>query len=146
FFRRSVRKDHNYRCRFNGNCNVDKSHRNACRACRLKRCILAGMRIDAIQSERDIIGKRKKPSQEGDDATAFIESLLNSEKMCLQLRESVIKSTEQVAYDKGRILYEPRPRIATLNDVGTSIHQQLVITVEWAKTLEPFKSLSLQDQ
>jgi ABC-type transport system involved in Fe-S cluster assembly fused permease/ATPase subunit len=33
-----------------------------------------------------------------------------------------------------------------LNDVGTSIHQQLVLTVEWAKSLQDFRALSLDDQ
>jgi len=37
-------------------------------------------------------------------------------------------------------------RIATLNDVATSIHQQLVLTVEWAKSLSEFRALPLDDQ
>jgi hypothetical protein len=44
FFRRSVRKNHVYSCRFNRNCVVDKDKRNQCRYCRLKKCFRAGMR------------------------------------------------------------------------------------------------------
>jgi len=145
FFRRSIRKEHNYKCRFQQNCNVDKTHRNACRACRLRRCLVAGMRQNAIQNERDVIGKRRKLESEGETSSSFFQSLIYSEKLCLQLRESVIKSTEQVVYDKGKIKYEQR-NYATINDVGKSIHQQLCILVEWAKSLSQFQELSLNDQ
>lgn len=44
FFRRSVRKNHVYTCRFRRCCTVDKDKRNQCRYCRLKKCFKAGMR------------------------------------------------------------------------------------------------------
>ena len=44
FFRRSVRKNHVYTCRFNRNCIVDKDKRNQCRYCRLRKCFRAGMK------------------------------------------------------------------------------------------------------
>ena len=44
FFRRSVRKNHFYACRFSRNCVVDKDKRNQCRYCRLRKCFRAGMR------------------------------------------------------------------------------------------------------
>ena len=103
------------------------------------------MRQNAIQNERDVIGKRRKLESEGETSSSFFQSLMYSEKLCLQLRESVIKSTEQVVYDKGKIKYEQR-NYATINDVGKSIHQQLCILVEWAKSLSQFQELSLNDQ
>ncbi|KAI6178376.1 hypothetical protein M3Y98_00494000 [Aphelenchoides besseyi] len=146
FFRRSIRKAHCYKCRFNGHCVVEKSNRNSCRACRLSRCIASGMRADAIQNERDVIGKRRRIDEEGDRGAEFLKRLLDSEKLCIQLRDSVIKTTGQVMYDKGKIKYEGNERIATLDDVGASIHQRLVLTVEWAKSLHEFSSLPLDDQ
>ena len=44
FFRRSVRKKNNYTCQYNRNCKMDKDKRNQCRYCRLKKCILVGMK------------------------------------------------------------------------------------------------------
>lgn len=44
FFRRSVRKNHVYSCRFQRTCVIDKDKRNQCRFCRLKKCFRAGMK------------------------------------------------------------------------------------------------------
>ncbi|CAG9789000.1 unnamed protein product [Diatraea saccharalis] len=54
FFKRSVRRDRRYACkaRTPGACLVDKAHRNQCRACRLAKCLDAGMNKDAVQHER----------------------------------------------------------------------------------------------
>ncbi|XGW21986.1 hypothetical protein V3C99_004723 [Haemonchus contortus] len=145
FFRRSIRKRHNYVCRFNKCCDVTKNQRNACRSCRLQKCIEVGMKSNAIQNERDTIGKRRKPEAETEE---LLDELLKSEKLCQQLRSSVIKSTEQVSYDCGKVKTWriEDDRRATLDDVGKSIHQQLVLLVEWAKSLPQFTHLSMDDQ
>ncbi|CAJ0584454.1 unnamed protein product, partial [Mesorhabditis spiculigera] len=49
FFRRTVRKRHNYSCRFKRMCIVDKDHRNTCRRCRYDVCMRMGMKTEAVQ-------------------------------------------------------------------------------------------------
>lgn len=49
FFRRSVRKNHLYTCRFSRNCVVDKDKRNQCRYCRLRKCFKAGMKKEGTR-------------------------------------------------------------------------------------------------
>ncbi|GMT37076.1 hypothetical protein PFISCL1PPCAC_28373 [Pristionchus fissidentatus] len=88
FFRRSIRKAQVYTCRFGHSCDVTKNRRNACRSCRMDRCVAVGMQSNAIQSERDILGKRKKP-EDADAEDEIMQSLLNSERLVQQLRTSV---------------------------------------------------------
>lgn len=49
---RSIRRNRQYVCksRTQNKCPVDKTHRNQCRACRLNKCIKAGMNRDGEQS------------------------------------------------------------------------------------------------
>ena len=48
FFKRSIRRSRSYVCKAKspGTCTVDKTHRNQCRACRLVKCVDAGMNKD----------------------------------------------------------------------------------------------------
>uniref|UniRef100_A0A183BZN2 Nuclear receptor domain-containing protein n=1 Tax=Globodera pallida TaxID=36090 RepID=A0A183BZN2_GLOPA len=59
FFRRSVTYKQHFVCRKGDNCNVDVSVRCACRACRLAKCKLAGMRDSDVQPKRDPTGSQK---------------------------------------------------------------------------------------
>jgi hypothetical protein len=52
FFKRSVRRNLSYQCRGNKNCPIDQHHRNQCQHCRLKKCVKAGMRKEAVQPGR----------------------------------------------------------------------------------------------
>lgn len=61
FFRRTIRSQQTYTCRFAQKCAIDKDQRNACRYCRFQRCLTVGMEPEAIRPDRDIIGKQKNP-------------------------------------------------------------------------------------
>ena len=88
FFRRSVRKNHQYTCRFNRNCVIDKDKRNQCRYCRLKKCFRAGMKKEAVQNERDRITCRR-PSYDdtansgGTSISALLHAEMYSRQVCL---------------------------------------------------------------
>nr|XP_018671289.1 nuclear receptor subfamily 5 group A member 2-like isoform X1 [Ciona intestinalis] len=54
FFKRSIRRNRKYVCKGSskGDCKVDKTHRNQCRACRLAKCLRVDMKEEAVQHER----------------------------------------------------------------------------------------------
>ncbi|KAF8363410.1 nhr-88 [Pristionchus pacificus] len=83
FFRRTIRNNQTYSCRFEKKCAIDRDQRNACRYCRFQRCIAVGMEPDAIRPDRDIIGKQKNPrrrrltvkSEDGEEPSSTNERL-----------------------------------------------------------------------
>ena len=54
FFKRSIRRGREYGCKSGEeeSCVIDKTHRNQCRGCRLRRCLQVGMNREAVQHER----------------------------------------------------------------------------------------------
>ncbi|KAK7922696.1 hypothetical protein WMY93_009598 [Mugilogobius chulae] len=83
FFRRSVRKNHMYSCRFNRQCIVDKDKRNQCRYCRLKKCFRAGMKKEAVQNERDRISTRRSSYE--DSSLPSINALIQADVLSRQI-------------------------------------------------------------
>ncbi|XP_022344751.2 hepatocyte nuclear factor 4-gamma-like isoform X2 [Crassostrea virginica] len=135
FFRRSVRKNHVYSCRFNRNCVVDKDKRNQCRYCRLRKCFRAGMKKEAVQNERDRISVRRTSYEDVNQTNSLsVSTLLNAEILSRQMTSS------PVTHDLSQKL------VATANDVCESMKQQLLILVEWAKYIPCFCELSIDDQ
>ncbi|XP_055688224.1 hepatocyte nuclear factor 4-gamma isoform X2 [Lutzomyia longipalpis] len=139
FFRRSVRKNHLYTCRFSRNCVVDKDKRNQCRYCRLRKCFKAGMKKEAVQNERDRISSRRLSTEDRDTGNGLsVQSLLRAEMECRQSKIGVIlESTTENLENK---------QFASINDVCESMKQQLLNLVEWAKHIPAFNELQLDDQ
>ncbi|XP_069961230.1 hepatocyte nuclear factor 4-gamma-like isoform X2 [Cherax quadricarinatus] len=135
FFRRSVRKNHTYNCRFNRSCTVDKDKRNQCRYCRLRKCIRAGMKKEAVQNERDRISTRRPSYDESGSPTGMtLTTILNAEHLSRQFSPAM-----------GDVSMMNK-KVAGVMDVCDSMKQQLLILVEWAKYIPAFCDLILDDQ
>ncbi|KAJ7403574.1 Hepatocyte nuclear factor 4-alpha [Pitangus sulphuratus] len=117
FFRRSVRKNHMYSCRFNRQCVVDKDKRNQCRYCRLKKCFRAGMKKEAVQNERDRISTRRSSYE--DSSLPSINALLQAEVLAQQISSPVSVINGDI---RGK-------KIASISDVCESMKQQLLVLV-----------------
>ncbi|KAK6471899.1 hepatocyte nuclear factor 4-alpha isoform X1 [Huso huso] len=134
FFRRSVRKNHMYSCRFNRQCIVDKDKRNQCRYCRLKKCFRAGMKKEAVQNERDRISTRRSSYE--DSSLPSITALIQAEVLSRQISSTLPILNGDIRTKK----------IASIIDVCESMKQQLLVLVEWAKYIPAFCELALDDQ
>lgn len=142
FFRRSVRKNHHYCCRYNRKCVVNKDKRNQCRYCRLKKCFKAGMKKEAVQNERDRISSRKLSYEEQSDTNKGLSvlSLMQAEMLSRQVGAALESSRLKDDIDLSS------RKTANINDVCDSMKQQLLILVEWAKYIPAFRELTLDDQ
>ncbi|XP_051176240.1 hepatocyte nuclear factor 4-gamma-like isoform X4 [Leptopilina boulardi] len=142
FFRRSVRKNHLYTCRFSRNCVVDKDKRNQCRYCRLRKCFKAGMKKEAVQNERDRISCRRPSYEEqGNNGGGLsVVSLLHAEMLSRQVGAALEPSSPSNDIDLST------KQIANINDVCASMRQQLLNLVDWAKYIPAFLELTLDDQ
>ncbi|CAH0389201.1 unnamed protein product [Bemisia tabaci] len=136
FFRRSIRKDYNYACRFDRQCVVDVSQRNRCRFCRLKKCLKVGMNKDAVQNERDRITRRSMRTEEL-DANGLSTTLLLTTENLVQMNTLTVESDEVDMSFK---------RVANVVDICDSMRQQLINLVEWSKHIEAFRQLVFDDQ
>ncbi|XP_028592501.2 hepatocyte nuclear factor 4-gamma isoform X2 [Podarcis muralis] len=134
FFRRSIRKNHVYTCRFSRQCTVDKDKRNQCRYCRLRKCFRAGMKKEAVQNERDRISTRRSAS-DGSNIPS-INMLAQAELLSHQLPVSSPCAGTDISVKK----------IAGISEVCESMRQQLLVLVEWAKYIPAFCELRLDDQ
>uniref|UniRef100_A0A0A9WNS0 Transcription factor HNF-4 n=1 Tax=Lygus hesperus TaxID=30085 RepID=A0A0A9WNS0_LYGHE len=137
FFRRSVRKNHVYNCRFTRNCVVDKDKRNQCRYCRLRKCFKAGMKKEAVQNERDKISSRRASYDEICYHGLSVTTLVNAEQQSQQAGGYLDPHHESDLSAK---------RTATTTDVCDSMKCQLLNLVEWAKCIPVFGELIQDDQ
>ncbi|CAF3714359.1 unnamed protein product [Rotaria socialis] len=155
FFRRSVRKNPVYECRHQNNCTIDKDKRNQCRHCRWKKCIRMGMKKDAVQKERDRLGRQRNHvcgygtantksnvnltgslDEDADDLS--VTALLKAEKTAQEYIGRQIRLDRQPSNTE-RVQ-------ATLETIGISMNYQLRSLIEWAKDLKGFVELSDTDK
>nr|4HN6_A Chain A, Glucocorticoid receptor [Homo sapiens]4HN6_B Chain B, Glucocorticoid receptor [Homo sapiens] len=56
FFKRAVEGQHNYLCAGDNRCIIDKIRRKNCPACRYRKCLQAGMNLEARKTKKKIKG------------------------------------------------------------------------------------------
>ncbi|CAB4059549.1 NR2A4 [Lepeophtheirus salmonis] len=145
----SVRKERVYGCRQNRACIVNKDKRNNCRYCRLKMCIKAGMKKSAVQNERDRISCRKKTSAKDMNSAneLTVTALLNADKVG---QKSLLNSIVGGNINTNNFITEENvlanKQLASIEDIGHSMKEQLIVLVEWAKHIKAFCELSVDDQ
>ncbi|XP_015788497.1 retinoic acid receptor RXR-alpha-B [Tetranychus urticae] len=130
FFKRTVRKDLTYACREEKNCIIDKRQRNRCQYCRYQKCLIMGMKREAVQEER----QRNKDKNDNEVEST---STSHNDMPIERILEAELRS-------------EPRNDNLDLNDSIPNIWQaadrQLYQLIEWAKHIPHFCDLPIEDQ
>uniref|UniRef100_A0A8C7ITE3 Glucocorticoid receptor n=1 Tax=Oncorhynchus kisutch TaxID=8019 RepID=A0A8C7ITE3_ONCKI len=131
FFKRAVegtvaRGQHNYLCAGRKDCIIDKIRRKNCPACRFRKCLMAGMNLEARKTKKSLVPK----------------SMPQLTPTMLSLLKAIEPDTIYSGYD-GTLPDTSTRIMTTLNRLGG---RQVVSAVKWAKSLPGFRNLHLDDQ
>jgi len=70
FFRRSIARHLEYKCKFGGNCEIDMYMRKRCQSCRLKKCHQKGMKAECVEPPNVAAEKAERKRKMEEDIAA----------------------------------------------------------------------------
>ncbi|XP_051929997.1 glucocorticoid receptor isoform X2 [Hippocampus zosterae] len=149
FFKRAVEGQHNYLCAGRNDCIIDKIRRKNCPACRFRKCLMAGMNLEARKTKKNRVKGIQQsnspellPPKPAEPQALVPKCMPQLAPTMLSLLKSIEPDTLYAGYDN--TLPDTLSRVLTsLNRLGG---RQLISAVKWAKALPGFKNLHLDDQ
>ncbi|XP_020370084.2 progesterone receptor [Rhincodon typus] len=149
FFKRAVEGQHNYLCAGRNDCIIDKIRRKNCPACRFRKCLQAGMNLDARKTKK--LNKMKAPHTTTSETAVKVASP-DSSLVCSAMPTLTLPMVSILEMIEPDLLYAgydsslpdtPNRLLSGLNNLGGL---QMISVVKWAKSLPGFRSLHLDDQ
>ncbi|KAM9329784.1 mineralocorticoid receptor [Gastrophryne carolinensis] len=172
FFKRAVEGQHSYLCAGRNDCIIDKIRRKNCPACRLQKCLQAGMNLGARKSKK--LGKLKGAHEEHQQppslqqpttqspkeentftsiskdtsvSTNTIVPIISAVSPGLSLSASVIlENIEPEVVYAGYDGSQPDTAEHLLSSLNRLAGKQMIQVVKWAKVIPGFRNLPLEDQ
>lgn len=149
FFKRAVEGQHNYLCAGRNDCIIDKIRRKNCPACRYRKCLQAGMNLEARKTKKKIKGIQQAATGVSQDTsenpankTMVPAALPQLTPTLVSLLEVIEPEVLYAGYDSS--VPDSTWRImTTLNMLGG---RQVIAAVKWAKAIPGFRNLHLDDQ
>ncbi|KAF6720221.1 Glucocorticoid receptor [Oryzias melastigma] len=144
--RQNTDGQHNYLCAGRNDCIIDKIRRKNCPACRFRKCLQAGMNLEARKNKKLIKMKRPAGSSEPVNNNLPVPIIPRSMPQLVPTMLSVLKAIEPEIIYSGydSTLPDTSSRLmTTLNRLGG---QQVISAVKWAKSLPGFRNLHIDDQ
>ncbi|KAJ0050983.1 hypothetical protein NL108_011765 [Boleophthalmus pectinirostris] len=165
FFKRAVEGQHNYLCAGRNDCIIDKIRRKNCPACRVRKCLQAGMNLGARKSKK--LGKLKglhddlqNAKEAGSGGYLCSEKDLTSSAANALVPHgpgvvtpflppsicSVLELIEPEEVYSGYDNTQPDTTDHLLSSLNRLAGKQMVRMVKWAKVLPGFRGLPIEDQ
>ncbi|XP_061581081.1 glucocorticoid receptor [Cololabis saira] len=150
FFKRAVEGQHNYLCAGRNDCIIDKIRRKNCPACRFRKCLMAGMNLEARKTKKlnRLKGTQNSnppeltPSPPVETRSLVPKCMPQLVPTMLSLLKAIEPDTIYAGYD-GTLPDTSTRLMTTLNRLGG---RQVISAVKWAKALPGFRNLHLDDQ
>lgn len=99
FFRRSIQLNKIFSCKFVHRCTIShKVSRHFCKACRLKKCIQVGMKIEAVKCKRRVRIENHS-SNPNSDHTSKKFSIQNSTNALVNVHNILLSSNGESSFD-----------------------------------------------
>ncbi|XP_061574399.1 mineralocorticoid receptor [Cololabis saira] len=170
FFKRAVEGQHNYLCAGRNDCIIDKIRRKNCPACRVRKCLQAGMNLGARKSKKlklKGVSEDLQSSKDSQIATGGVGGgYLSSEKelnanaasalvphgpgvVTPFLSPSICSVLELIEPEEVYSSYDntqPDTTDHLLSSLNRLAGKQMVRMVKWAKVLPGFRGLPIEDQ
>nr|XP_014348128.1 PREDICTED: mineralocorticoid receptor [Latimeria chalumnae] len=162
FFKRAVEGQHNYLCAGRNDCIIDKIRRKNCPACRLQKCLQAGMNLGARKSKK--LGKLKgiqeeqqspspketgqftAPVKDASASAALVSRLPVLTPLLAPPVGAFLQAIEPEVVYAGYDNTQPETAEHLLSSLNRLAGKQMVRVVRWAKVLPGFRNLPLEDQ
>ncbi|XP_068188235.1 glucocorticoid receptor-like isoform X2 [Antennarius striatus] len=145
--RQNTDGQHNYLCAGRNDCIIDKIRRKNCPACRFRKCLQAGMNLEARKNKKLIKLKVQGLSGSSEPISNMpVPVIPRCMPQLVPTMLSVLKAIEPEIIYSGydSTLPDTSSRLmTTLNRLGG---QQVISAVKWAKSLPGFRNLHLDDQ
>nr|ASL70624.1 nuclear receptor [Brachionus koreanus] len=147
FFKRTVQKALVYKCREYQNCMISKQTRNHCQFCRFQKCLIVGMKREAVREDRNTplrVNKRMKISQD----FALIRDIAyspNGVPHCDDTMAVLIEAKADLMPKPAGFEYDGSVPL----DVGALLEyclEEIRLIIQWACMLPGFKDYSVDDR
>ncbi|XP_057214149.1 retinoic acid receptor alpha-A isoform X3 [Triplophysa rosa] len=146
FFRRSIQKNMVYTCHREKNCIINKVTRNRCQYCRLQKCLEVGMSKE-LRNDRN----KKKKEEKKQECTESYTLSPDTEQMIERIRKAHQETFPSLCQLGKYTTSNSSERRVSLDvnlwDKFSELSTKCIIkTVEFAKQLPGFTTLSIADQ
>ncbi|XP_051556101.1 nuclear receptor subfamily 2 group F member 6-like isoform X2 [Myxocyprinus asiaticus] len=151
FFKRSVRRNLNYTCRSNRDCQIDQHHRNQCQYCRLKKCFRVGMRKEVQRGRIPPSHSSLSPSTTpvGGNTVSGVNEFYNGQpvsELIAQLLRAEPYPNSRFSHQYSQQMQGGGGSTMGIDSICELAARLLFSTIEWARNIPYFPELPVSEQ